>query len=177
MSRVRPATNFAFGVVRNNEFHLTPVHATMQMRPCFQHIDDAKVRACTCGTAAEHACPLCCYPPRVPTTPTTFCFVQHDKVRLSSARFVFCCICVVGGSAGLDARAHQGWLQATRVSGEVCFHFKLRCVFERRALAARTGAVVCRAIAADPSRGVPLQAKISRLLALRHACRPSACIA
>ncbi|CAM9968614.1 unnamed protein product [Scytosiphon promiscuus] len=41
-SRVRPATNFAFGVIRNGEFHLTPVHATMQMRPCFQHIDEAK---------------------------------------------------------------------------------------------------------------------------------------
>lgn len=43
-SRVRPATNFAFGVIRNNEFHVTPVHATMQMRPCFDHIDEAKVR-------------------------------------------------------------------------------------------------------------------------------------
>eukprot|EP00903_Cladosiphon_okamuranus_P021669 g19922.t1 len=41
-SRVRPATNFAFGVIRGDEFHLTPVHATMQMRPCFRHIDEAK---------------------------------------------------------------------------------------------------------------------------------------
>lgn len=62
--RVRPATNFAFGVIRNNEFHLTPVHATMQMRPCFQHIDEAKVRegggpviiAFAAHAVVEHAC-------------------------------------------------------------------------------------------------------------------------
>lgn len=74
VSRVRPATNFAFGVVRNNEFHLTPVHATMQMRPCFQHIDDAKVRACTCchGRAAERA--RCISPPKgVSMTPAVLC--------------------------------------------------------------------------------------------------------
>eukprot|EP00752_Nemacystus_decipiens_P016290 g14568.t1 len=41
-SRVRPATNFGFGVIRSDEFHITPVHATMQMRPCFKHIDEAK---------------------------------------------------------------------------------------------------------------------------------------
>lgn len=46
--RVRPATNFAFGVIKADEFHLTPVHATMQMRPCFQHIDEAKVRFFFC---------------------------------------------------------------------------------------------------------------------------------
>ncbi|CAN0399070.1 unnamed protein product, partial [Ectocarpus sp. 12 AP-2014] len=43
-SRVRPATNFAFGVIRSDELHLTPIHATMQMRPCFQHIDEAKAQ-------------------------------------------------------------------------------------------------------------------------------------
>ncbi|CAM9871321.1 unnamed protein product, partial [Choristocarpus tenellus] len=41
-TRVQASTNFAFGVVRNNEFHLTPVHSTFQLRPSFQHVDNAK---------------------------------------------------------------------------------------------------------------------------------------
>lgn len=77
LNRVRPATNFAFAVVRNNEFHITPVHATMQMRPCFDHIDAAKVRErcpkLLCGVR------LTCHSVRVVLVRIRRCFFVSDR--------------------------------------------------------------------------------------------------
>lgn len=41
-TKVDAVTNYAIGVVQDGKFHLTPLHATLQMRPSFKHIDDAK---------------------------------------------------------------------------------------------------------------------------------------
>jgi DNA-directed RNA polymerase III subunit RPC5 len=57
-TRVAPVTNYAIGIVRENELHLTPVHAIMQMRPMFKHVNEAARRETEDmddGTQAEDA--------------------------------------------------------------------------------------------------------------------------
>ena len=34
-------SNYAIGVLREGQLHLTPIHSVQQMRPSFRHIDEA----------------------------------------------------------------------------------------------------------------------------------------